>query len=49
MLNKADAVLAEDMQAKVKALQKATKKEVFVISGVSHAGLKELLRTLAAS
>ena len=46
VLNKADAVLPEEMTDKVKALKKATKKEVFVISGVAHQGLTELLRAL---
>lgn len=44
VLNKADAVLPDEMAAKAKALKKATKKEIFVISGVAHQGLTELLR-----
>ena len=47
VLNKADAVLPEEMQDKVKALKKATKKNIFVISGVAHQGLTELLRSAA--
>ncbi len=46
VLNKADAVLPEEMADKLKALKKATKKDVFVISGVAHQGLTELLRAL---
>ena len=46
VLNKADAVLPEEMTKKVKALKKATKKDIFVISGVAHQGLTELLRAL---
>lgn len=46
VLNKADAVLPEEMADKVKKLKKTTKKEVFVISGVAHTGLTELLRAL---
>jgi len=46
VLNKADAVLPEEMAEKVKKLKKNTKKEVFVISGVAHTGLTELLRVL---
>jgi len=47
VLNKADAVLPEEMVDKVKALKKASKKDVFVISGVSHQGVTELLRAVA--
>lgn len=47
VLNKADAVLPAEMADKVKALKKATKRDVFVISGVSHQGLTELLRAVA--
>ena len=46
VLNKADAVLPDEMGDKVKSLKKVTKKDVFVISGVAHQGLTELLRTL---
>ena len=46
VLNKADAVLPEEMADKVKSLKKTTKKDVFVISGVAHTGLTDLLRAL---
>jgi len=47
VLNKADAVLPEEMESKVKKLKKSIKKDVFVISGVSHQGLTELTRQMA--
>ena len=44
VLNKSDAVLPSEMIGKVTALKKATKQNVYVISGVAHHGLDELLR-----
>ncbi len=45
-INKADAILPEELPAKVKKLEKATKQKVFVISGVAHQGLTDVLRAV---
>jgi GTP-binding protein len=47
-LNKADALAPADRKAKAKALKKAAKTEVFVVSGVSGEGLDGLKAELAA-
>ena len=45
-LNKCDALLPEEIEAKVKALKKATKKPIFAMSGVSRQGVQEVLYAL---
>jgi GTP-binding protein len=47
-LNKADALAPEERRKKAKALKKAAKTDVHVISGVSGEGLDELTAALAA-
>jgi GTP-binding protein len=47
-LNKADAMSPEDIKAKVQKLKRASKGHILVISGVSGAGIPELLRALNA-
>lgn len=47
-LNKADALIPEEMDKKVKELSKITKQPIFVISGVAHQGVTELLRAAAS-
>lgn len=43
-LNKIDALLPEDVQDKKKELEAALSKPVYLISGVAHTGVTELLR-----
>ena len=43
-LNKCDALLPEEVEAKLQQLKQATKKPVFAISGVAHTGLQTLMR-----
>ncbi len=43
-LNKADAILPEEVSGKMKKLEKASKQKIFLISGVAHQGLTEVLR-----
>ena len=45
-LNKIDALTLEEIEKKRKKLQKVISDTVFTISGVSHQGLRELLRTV---
>jgi GTP-binding protein len=45
-LNKIDALTSEEIEKKRKKLQKVISDTVFTISGVSHQGLRELLRTV---
>lgn len=45
-LNKIDAMMEEDIEAKTKALQKACRKKPLLMSGVTHSGTKEVLRKL---
>lgn len=45
-LNKCDALLEEDIKARIKALKKATGKDVFAISAVAGDGIQEVLRRL---
>lgn len=47
-LNKCDALTPEETAKKQKALEKAAKKSVYVISGVAGMGIKPLLRDLSA-
>lgn len=47
-LNKSDAIDEADLKKKKAALKKASGKEVFVISGVTGEGIKEVLRVLLA-
>lgn len=44
VLNKIDAIPEEELPQKVKKLEKATKQKVWMISGVSHQGLTDVLR-----
>lgn len=46
VLNKADALLPEEIEEKVKALQKAARRKPLVMSGVARTGTKEVLRKL---
>lgn len=46
VLNKADALLPEEVKEKVKALQKAARRKPLVMSGVARTGTKEVLRKL---
>ena len=46
-LNKCDSLLQEDIEVKIKAMQKAGVKEIFAISAVAKSGLSEALRTAA--
>ncbi len=48
-LNKADAVSPEDIKAKRAKLKRAAKREIMVLSGVSGAGVPEVLSALRAS
>jgi len=48
-LNKADAVSPEDIKAKRAKLKRAAKREVMVLSGVSGAGVPEVLSALRAA
>lgn len=43
-LNKIDALTADEVDAKLKQLKKASKKSVFAVSGISKQGLTEMLR-----
>ena len=43
VLNKIDALTAEDIKAKVKALKKASKAEIMQISGATHQGVEDVL------
>ena len=45
-LNKCDALLPEEIEAKVKALKKATKKTVHAMSAISRQGVQEVLYAL---
>lgn len=44
VLNKCDALLEEELNAKVKALKKKTKKDIFTISAISGEGVEDLLK-----
>lgn len=44
VLNKIDAILPEELSEKVVKLEKASKQKVYPISGVSHQGVKDVLR-----
>ena len=46
-LNKCDSLLQEDIEVKIKAMQKAGVKEIFAISAVAKSGLSEALRSAA--
>lgn len=46
VLNKVDALLPEEIEEKVKALQKAARRKPLVMSGVARTGTKEVLRKL---
>lgn len=46
VLNKTDALLPEEIEEKAKALQKAARRKPLLMSGVSRAGTKEVLRKL---
>lgn len=46
VLNKIDALLPEEVEEKVKALQKAARRKPLVMSGVARTGTKEVLRKL---
>ena len=46
VLNKIDALLPEEVEEKVKALQKAARRKPLTMSGVAHTGTKEVLRKL---
>jgi GTP-binding protein len=46
-LSKADAVPDEELEAKVKAVQKAARRKPLVLSAVSGAGMREALRRVA--
>src|SRR5712692_8910250 len=48
-LNKADAVTAEDIKSKRAKLKRAAKREIMVLSGVSGAGVPEVLSALRAA
>src|SRR6202030_3365357 len=48
-LNKADAVSPEDIKSKRAKLKRAAKREVMVLSGVSGAGVPEVLSALRAT
>jgi GTPase len=48
-LNKADAVSPEDIKAKRAKLKRAARREVMVLSGVSGAGVPEVLSALRAT
>lgn len=45
-LNKCDAIPEDEIKAKIKALKKASKKEVFAISAVTRSGVEDVLRRL---
>lgn len=46
VLNKIDALLPEEVEEKVKALQKASRRKPLTMSGVARTGTKEVLRKL---
>lgn len=46
VLNKIDALLPEEVEEKVKALQKAVRRKPLTMSGVARTGTKEVLRKL---
>lgn len=46
VLNKIDALLPEEVEEKVKALQKAARRKPLTMSGVARTGIKEVLRKL---
>ena len=46
VLNKIDALLPEEVEEKVKALQKAARRKPLTMSGVARTGTKEVLRKL---
>lgn len=46
ILNKIDALLPEEVEEKVKALQKAARRKPLTMSGVARTGTKEVLRKL---
>lgn len=46
VLNKVDALLPEEIEEKVKALQKAARRKPLTMSGVARTGTKEVLRKL---
>jgi GTP-binding protein len=48
-LNKCDALTEEAIAEKTKALKKATGKEVFILSSISHRGVSSLLEALLKS
>lgn len=45
-INKCDALLEEEVEEKIKALQAVTDSKVFAISGVTGQGVKEILREI---
>ncbi len=47
-LNKCDSLTEDEVKAKAKALEKATKQKVHVVSGHSGQGVKEILRLIQA-
>jgi len=46
-LNKCDALTAADIKSKIKALKRVTTKPIYVISGVAHTGVTEILHLIA--
>jgi len=48
VLNKIDAMQADEIKAKLQKLKRASKTKVFAISGVSGEGIPEVLRTISA-
>ncbi len=46
-LNKCDAMTEDDAKKKAQKLKRALKKDIFVISGVAHKGLTDLMRATA--
>ncbi|MGI4978549.1 MAG: hypothetical protein ACRYG6_16535, partial [Janthinobacterium lividum] len=49
VLNKADAMTSTELTRRRKALEKASGQEVFVMSGVSGLGVREMLRRVQDS
>lgn len=47
-LNKCDSLTEDEIKAKAKALEKATKQKIYVVSGHSGQGVKEILRLIQA-
>ena len=47
ILNKADAILTDALSRRRRALEKASGRQVYVMSGVSGRGVDEVLRTIA--